>query len=558
MKRPTLDELTLTEKIGQILMPNQYTVLQKCEVSETTPRTQEEIDAFMSKYQYGSLWGTGNMMLKNANMAEINIGFKTPAAEYREWLGKLQKNVRIPMLIGVDCENGTGRMVSDGANTSSPLSIGAANDEELAFELAAAVAREIKALGANWRWTPILDFYNRFSGVSSGRIYSDDPEKLIRLARATIKGTKSEKVASTAKHFPGADPYEFRDPHIVGTNINISFDEWWNTQAKTFQAMIDAGVDTIMIGHVAFPAADDTMRNGRYVPATLSEKILKGLLREKMGFSGVIITDAVTMGALTAFCDYEEMLIGLINAGNDILLGVNPYDYEIVEKAVLDGRIPMERINESAERVLELKEKIGLFDENKVDYDINKEAKATLAIDKKIAEKAITLVYDKINLLPLDKNNIKNVTIICTSHFAETISELEVMKSEFEARGASVNIMGNIHDKEVIKKLAEDNDLIVYAAYIAPHRPMGMPSLYGDVMETYYNAFTFGKEKSIGVSMGYPYLCHDAMAGAETFLNIYSTNPEAQKAFVKALYGEIKPTTESPVDLEMKLRYVYC
>ena len=91
MKRPTLNELTLTEKIGQILMPNQYTVLQKCEVSETTPRTQEEIDAFMSKYQYGSLWGTGNMMLKNANMAEINIGFKTPAAEYKEWLEKLQK-----------------------------------------------------------------------------------------------------------------------------------------------------------------------------------------------------------------------------------------------------------------------------------------------------------------------------------------------------------------------------------------------------------------------------------------------------------------------------------
>ena len=138
------------------------------------------------------------------------------------------------------------------------------------------------------------------------------------------------------------------------------------------------------------------------------------------------------------------------------------------------------------------------------------------------------------------------------------MQELEVMKSEFEARGAKVDIIGNIHDKEVVKKLAEDNDLIVYAAYVAPHRPMGMPSLYGDVMETYFNAFTFGKEKSVGVSMGYPYLCHDAMAGANTFLNIYSTNPEAQKAFVKALYGEIEPTTDSPVDLEMKLRYVYC
>ena len=558
MKRPALNELTLTEKIGQLLMPNQYTVLQKCEISETTARSKEEIADFMSKYQYGSLWGTGNMMLKNANMAEINIGFKTPASEYKEWLRELQSNVRIPMLIGVDCENGTGRMVSDGTDTSSPLSIGAANDEELTFELAAAVAREIKALGANWRWTPILDFYNRFTGVSCGRIYSDDPEKLIRLARATIKGTQSEKVASTAKHFPGSDPYEFRDSHIVGTCINLSLDEWRNTQAKTFQAMIDAGVDSIMVGHHAFPAADDTMNNGRYIPAPMSEKIVSGILRKEMGFEGVIITDAITMGALTAYCDYEDMLIGLINAGNDILLGVNPYDYEIVEKAVLDGRIPMSRIDESAERVLDMKEKIGLFDEDRQDYDMAEEAAKTAEIDRKVAEKSITLVYDKINLLPLKKENIKNVTIVCSSHFSGTMQELEVMKSEFEARGAKVDIIGNIHDKEVVKKLAEDNDLIVYAAYVAPHRPMGMPSLYGDVMETYFNAFTFGKEKSVGVSMGYPYLCHDAMAGANTFLNIYSTNPEAQKAFVKALYGEIEPTTDSPVDLEMKLRYVYC
>lgn len=557
MKRPTLDELTLTEKIGQLLMPNQYTVLQKCEVSEEMPRPQEEIDAFMSKYQYGSLWGTGNMMLKNANMAEINIGFKTPAAEYKEWLGKLQKNVRIPMLIGVDCENGTGRMVSDGTDTSAAIAIGAADDEELTFELAAAVAREIKALGANWRWTPILDMHNRFCSGAI-RVYSDNLEKITRLARATIKGTQSEKVASTIKHFPGHDLYEFRDSHIVGTSINMSLDDWRNTQAKPFQAMIDAGVDSVMIGHMAFPAVDDTMRDGRYIPATLSEKIIKGLLREEMGFKGVVITDGITMGALTAYCDYEEMLIGLINAGNDILLGVNPYDYEIVEKAVLDGRIPMERINESAERVLELKEKIGLFDEQKEEIDMAEQAKITAAIDKKMAEKSITLVYDKINMLPLKKENIKNVTIVCSSHYSGTMAELEVMKSEFEAHGAKVDIIGNIHDKEVVRKLAEDNDLIVYAAYVAPHRPMGLPSLYGDVMETYFNAFTFGKEKSIGVSMGYPYLCHDAMAGANTFLNIYSTNPEAQKAFVKAIYGEITPTTESPLDLEMKLRYVYC
>lgn len=558
MKRPKTEELSLSEKIGQLLMLNQYSVLQKCEVREEMPRTQEEINDFMKKYQYGSLWATGNMMLKNANMAEVNLGFKPSSTEYKEWLEKLQENVRIPMLRGVDCEAGTAGMVSDGTATSTALAVGAANDEELAFELAAAVAREIKALGGNWRWTPIVDFYNRFSGVSCGRIYSDDPEKLIKLARATVNGTKSEKIASTVKHFPGCDPYEFRDPHIVGTSINISLDEWRNTQAKTFQAMIDAGVDSIMVGHISFPAADNTSRNGRYIPSTMSKKILQDILRKEMGFEGVIITDGITMSGLTSYCDYEEMLVELINAGNDVLLGVNPYDFEIVEKAVLDGRIPMSRIDESAERVLKLKEKIGLFDDEKENFVMAEVAKDTIAIDKKIAEKSITLLYDKNKILPLSRDKIKNVTIICSSHFPSTMTDLEVMKQEFEARGANVNIIGNIHDKETVRKLDENNDLLLYAAYIAPHRPMGMPSLYGDVMETYFNAFTFGKEKSIGVSMGYPYLCRDAMAGANTFFNIYTAAPESMRAFVKALYGEIEPNRESPVDLEMKLRYVYC
>ena len=172
--------------------------------------------------------------------------------------------------------------------------------------------------------------------------------------------------------------------------------------------MINEGVDSVMVGHIAFPAVDDTKRNGKYIPATMSKKIVTGLLREKMGFKGVIITDGITMASLTSFCDYEDMLIGLINAGNDILLGVNPYDYEIIEKAVLDGRIPMSRIDESAERVLALKEKIGLFDDNRQEYKMSEESKKTVEIDRKIAEKSITLLYDNLNILPLKKENIKN------------------------------------------------------------------------------------------------------------------------------------------------------
>ncbi len=554
MKRPALNEMTLEEKIGQLLMPSQNMLFTKTVNGVTVQRTKDEIKEILEKYQYGNLWGQGTLRIKGANMAEARDDNSITARELKKFYADISSGVRIPLLIGVDCENGC-RLTEEGTSVSGALAIGAADDENLTYELAQAVAREIKATGSNWRWSPVVDMVNRFCGIAFGRTYSDDPDKIVKHAIKAIKGTESERVASTVKHFPGVDPYEIRDSHFTDTIINISLEEWRNTQAKTFKGVIDAGVDSVMVGHSAFPAADDTMINGKYIPSTFSKKIIQGLLREEMGFKGVVITDGIVMASLSALCPYEEMLVRLINAGNDILLGTKAYDGDIVKKAVIDGRIPMERINESAERVLKLKEKIGLFDDiSEEEIDINEQALKTRAIDRKIAEKSITLVRDRQKMLPLNKENIKKVTIVCSSHFSETIKEIEVMKQEFEKRGAKVQIIEELTDLETI---AKENDLIIYAVYIAPHRPMGMPSLYGEKIETYFRAFTLGKEKSIGVSMGYPYVHFDFMGGADTFLNIYSTNPEALKAFVKALYGEITPTTKSPVDIEPKVRCVY-
>ena len=558
MKRPELNELTLEEKIGQILMISQYSLFNKKVDGKNVKRSMEEIKEIMGKYQFGSFWGQGGHHMKNVNMAEETEDKSITAKEYKDFVEEMCEKVRVPVIIGTDNESGC-TIVNDGTPVSGALAIGAADDEQLTFDLAQAVAKETKATGCNWRWYPVVDIVNRYNGVSMGRTFSDDPDKIIKHAIATIKGTESVGVASTVKHFPGADPYEIRDGHFSATSINISLDEWRNTQAKTFQGVIDAGVDSVMIGHIAFPAVDDTNKNGRYLPATLSEKIIKGLLREEMGFTGVVITDGIGMTGLQAFCSYDEVIIKAINAGNDILLGVNVEDAENVRQAVLDGRIPMERIDESAERVLKLKEKIGLFDEGKKEeIDMKEQAKKTAEIDRKIAEKSITLVYDRNELLPISKDSVKNVTIVYSSHASSTRERLGAMKSEFEKHGAKVDIIEDLPENgSEVKDLAANNDLIVYAAYIGPHNPMGMPSLYGKKMETFFKAFSYGGEKSVGVSMGYPYMHIDFMGAADTFFNIYAQGAEAMRAFVKVLYGEVEPTTKSPVDIEPKLRYVF-
>ena len=557
MKRPKLEDLTLVEKIAQLVMVRfSVTVYEPRENDTFVKRSDEQIREIFQKYQYGSIRHSGSYLM-STEMLEYGSK-KMSTAEAKRNIDVAQSAVRLPLLVALDAERGAGSEFCDCTLIGSPLAVGAADDEELTFALNAAVAREVKAAGANWRWTPVVDMGNRYNPTITGRGFSDNPDKIIKHAIAAVRGMQSEKVAATVKHFPGNDPYDIRDAHIVPTSINISLEEWRAAQAKTFQAVIDAGVYSVMVGHTAFPAADDTMINGQYIPATMSEKIIKGLLREEMGFDGVVITDSVLMNSYRTICGYEEALIRSINAGNDVLLGVDPYDYEIVYNAVIDGRIPMSRIDESAERVLKLKEKLGLFDEEEPEQiDIKKQTAITADINKQIADKAVTLLYDKNEMLPLSKDKIKKVTIVCSSHADNTAKQLEIMKGAFEERGAQVEIVGDIPDPYTVKKLADENDLIIYAAYVASHNPMGMPSLYGEKIKTYIQAFTFGKEKSIGISLGYPYVHIDFMVGANTFFNLYSPDAETQIAFVKTLYGELPVQTSSPVDIQPKLRAIF-
>ena len=558
-KRPKVSEMTLEQKIGQMMCVGQVTLFEKVENGKRTYRTNAEVEELVKKYQYGAMWNSGGVKMLVVNLAENDMKNKASIAGGKQLNDLITKNLDIPMLIGMDCEQGLGTTFEEASITPMGFAVGAANSEELAFEISAAIAREMKAVGANWRWAPMVDVSNRFCGVSLNRQFSLDYDKLSRLTNAAFKGLQSENVGGTVKHFPGADPYEFRDSHYAPAQIDMSLEEWEETQAIPFKSAIENGVQSMMVGHVAFPAVDDEMINGQYVPATASEKILNGLLRDKLGFDGVLVTDAIGMGGLSTMFSHEELLVRTINAGNDIILGTRVDDTDLVVKAVKEGKIKESTIDKACERILAMKEKMHLFDEGEQKiYDIREEALKTKEISKKIAEKSINLLYDKNNMLPLSKNKIKTVGIIFSSHSPnEAIDEVAVMKKAFEERGAEVTVAADIAGAELIQFI-NDHDLIIYAALIEPHCPMGLPSLYGKKIQTYVNAFSVGGEKSIGMSMGYPFVHIDIMGGAKTFINTYSKSAESQEAFVKALYGEIEFCTEAPLDLELKMRNVRC
>ena len=563
MKKPLLSELTLREKIGQMLLPHQYhiyinkkgSVMDFLNADEDPKylKSDEEVKAHIQRENFGVLYFEQVEMhkLQNVDMTD-SVKKKTDPHAYRKFVEKQASFYKIPPLIAGDLEaEGAGNLFEGCSVTCRPPAIGAANSEELAYELTKSFSREMRSIGANWRWAPVIDIGGRYSGTVMRSPTPDDPERMIKLTLAHIKASQAEGVAATAKHFPsGGFKGNYRDSHFCPTWNPLSFEEWWEAQGKIFDALIKGGVDSVMISHSGFPAVDDSLVKGRYRPASVSKKIVTDLLKGKMGFKGVAITDGIPMAALLGSYDtYDELIEELVNAGNDVLLGVFPAAGDIIEKAVKEGRIAESRIDDACQRVLDMKEKIGLFEDSYWDlpYTLEECVEETARINKEIARRAITKIRDRNNLLPVDKSKVKNVTIVCTTYGNAFFNNLQTMKACFEERGIKVNLQRRIESAAEMSRIDKESDLIIYAAYVAMHQPKGFVTLYDEDLCTYRYAFTKGKEKSIGVSMGYPHLHFDVMGNADTFINTYGKSSALMEAFVEAVLGEVPIVGESPV-----------
>ena len=556
MKKPLLSELTLREKIGQCLCVPQFDLHVKTEVGRDVLRTKEERIALVEQEQFGCVWCHGGQDFKQIDLTadfSISTGPKIPAKEYREWIKETQSKLKIPALNSIDAETGASGTFSDMSTSCAPLSVGATDSEEYAFELGAALGKELLCAGINWRWAPPADICNRFEFCGGAmRSFSQVPDKLIRLAKAHIKGMQSVGVAATLKHFPGSDGKEFRDDHFTPTMNRATKEEWLKDIGRVYKEIIEDGVYAVMTSHMAFPGCDSTKINGLYIPATLSYKITTELLKGEFGFKGVVITDGITMGGLSAFYDHDDLIVEIMKAGNDVILSCGIHDVEILEKAVLDGRLPESRIDDACQRVLDMKEKIGLFkDDYSLDTCETKDVTPnTQKLIAEISDKSMTIVRNENNMLPFDKKKIKNVAIIISTHtegFTKEVNEFLVL--EFEKRGINVTTQRRLDSLDQLKKIDEENDIIIYAAYLGVHAPKGGLFFFGEECQTFHHAFTYGKEKSVGVSFGYPYIHYDIMGAANAFINAYSSSKFAMESFVKALLGEIPFEGVSPVDL---------
>ncbi len=519
-----LENLTLREKIGQ-------TMIMLC-----TPKKFIEnfgsIENFIKKYPIGGFYpcaGLEKGLMRVVSKEECDLVMR-----------ECNKYSKVPLILSADSANDKEGVVEFGSN----MLFGAANDTHLAYQYGKILGEKMSSCNIHWLFSPCVDLnMTPSSPVTNTRSLSDDPDTVIRLSKAIIKGMQEAGIAATSKHFPGTSDNETVDPHLAPVNNNISKEKWDSTNGKVYSALFEENVMSVMMGHQNLVCYQSEKNNGRYPPSTMSKEVATDLLKEKLGFKGVIVTDALVMGGFTG-ADGIENQTKSFAAGNDVMLWPDVKYMDLVEKKILNGEIPMSRLDDAVRRILELKEKVGVLTGNfkPKHYDEEK----AYEISKKICEKGITLIQNELNVVPF--KNLKKVLVVCVTPSDTGYEELKNLENAFLKYDIEAEIRRDITQDE-FEEIQDNYDLTVFALLRAPHQPIGPLQFWGDNAASIWASNSGNPHKKIICSFGSPYHYEYYSETSTTYINAYSNIPAMHDAFVKAVTGQIEFKGKSPVKL---------
>ncbi|MEK4061970.1 MULTISPECIES: glycoside hydrolase family 3 protein [Paenibacillus] len=544
----TLRSMSLREKIGQT-MQDHAGRLPFQGMNEGTIR------AYLEKYPVGSFFIGGEVIQKAAGKAE----------EYREWVELLQKVSKYPLLFSGDLEFGAGSAVKSLTAFPPLLALAAADDEALAYEYGKYTAIEGRAAGFTWALAPGTDLLlNWMNPVITTRCLGDDAERALRLSSAVMRGMQDYGIAACAKHFPG-DGVDYRDQHIITTINGLSEEEWFATYGRVSQQMIDQGVMSYMTGHIALPWLEANAQGNKPVPATVSARITTELLRNRMGFEGVVLSDALDMGGFLAWGDYETRIVDCFNCGTDVLLWPGVNYFEVMERAVASGKVTMERLDASVRRVLEMKAELGMQHldaegrdhsaapllNDKLHPELDREARE---LSTTLAGRCITLVRNRRNLLPLNPQTTRRVLVIMLNKVTEgrKYDRMELFVGHLKARGLQVDILDEFEPLNTLQKWEQSGirwDAAFTPYFLPLHGMMNTARPVGEAAKAIWAMQHAETIHPIGISFATPYLLRD-IPFLDTLVNAYSLHEDTVALTVKALFGEIPFQGGSPVQAD--------
>ncbi|HUP47310.1 MAG TPA: glycoside hydrolase family 3 protein, partial [Thermoanaerobaculia bacterium] len=419
-----IDDLTLDEKIGQLFVHAGHGLF----TNESGWRHRDLMHHVRDNKVGGMIWFVSSV-------------YDTA------WLTRqAQSAARVPLLVSADLEAGIGMRLLDTTFWPSAMAVAATGDPQLAEEMGRITAREAKVLGINHVLAPVADVnVNPDNPVINTRSFGEDPHEVAKFVSAFIRGLQGEGVLATAKHFPGHGDTHV-DSHRSLPVLDADRARLDRVELVPFRAAIDAGVGSVMMGHLAVPAIDPTpaavrttaesahenpygsteaeMTRGGTIPATLSRIMIDGLLRRELGFDGLVVSDAFDMGGLVAHYEAGEAAVLAIEAGEDQILKSANTDAAIaaVKEAVRSGRLSEARIDESVRRILEAKSRLS--------FTVGTQEEIFRVLDSQqhrekadeIARRALTLLREEPGVLPLRRD--ARVVILTISDFDEVANPL--------------------------------------------------------------------------------------------------------------------------------------
>ena len=553
-----LRRMSIDEKIGQLI----------CVAVNATFLNQDS-DAFKALRHQVEDNHVGGIIL-----------FRGPVYESVVLVNRMQNLARYPLLISADLEAGPGMRFDDTVNLPWNMAVGATDNPDYARRQGAVTAREARALGVRQIYAPVADVNNNAANpVINVRSYGEEPAAVGRFVAAFVEGVQSNGVIATAKHFPGHGDTA-TDSHRGLPEIDVSRERLNAIELVPFRSAVQAGVGSVMTGHIGMPQVDptavmplprdvklkpiDTDEGGEVVvekgtmPTTLSP-VMNGILRRDLGFEGLIVTDAMSMSGLTLYFTQEEASVRALQAGADLLLKPADPDAALrgVREAVMKGRLKEQRIDESARRVLAAKYDLGLARQRITPLeaiDLTVAGKESVDLAREIAEHAITLVRNEDNLVPLrglkPESRVFNLAITngddrlwIANAFVDTIAR----------SGHNVETLvldDRSSDAEVQKALerAGNADIVIASLYgrvrTGQARSVGLPDPGAKAL----SALITSKVPVVGISFGNPYLLQ-SFPELRTYVVAYGDMPSLQQAAARALLGQINVTGKLPISL---------
>lgn len=527
--RSIVSEMTLDEKIGQMLMPDfrqwkQETDTQVKDFTEMNQEVAEIIDEF----------DLGGVILFAQNVQTTEQTAKLTHDMQQVAINDADGN--LPLLITIDQEGGIVTRLGTGTNFPGNMAIGATKNEKSSYDTGSVIGKELDSLGINVNFAPSVDVNNNPANPVIGlRSFSSNPDLVSKLGVQMIKGIQNQGVSAAAKHFPGHGDTA-TDSHYGLPVVDKSIDELREVELKPFQAAIDNGVDMIMTAHIQFPQVEkDTYTSKKdgeeiQIPATLSDDILTGLLREDMNYDGVIITDALNMAAIAENFGEVEAVKMAFDAGVDIALmptilrskeDVPKLRAVIqgVKEAVNSGELSLERINESAERIVKLKIDRGILEVEKDTRTVEEKiknaqnvvgSKENRDIERRVSAEAITVVRNEENILPLNPKEGEKILLVAPYDneipgmkfgVSRLINEGKLQKAEIDTY--TYNKEGSISE-ELKSKIDEANYIIVISE-MGNYSHLAPTSWITSTPKEIVNYSNETGKDSVIVSVGKPY-----------------------------------------------------